>query len=713
LSFFNELKRRNVFRVGIAYGVAAWLLIQVADTVFPRIGLSESAVTLVIALLGIGFIPALIFAWAFELTPGGVKRESRVDKSQSITAQTGRKLDRAIIVILALALGYFAWDKYAGAPGEAASETAAEQPLDKSIAVLPFVNMSSDQENEYFSDGLSEELLNLLAKVDGLKVAARTSSFKFKGKEADIAEIGEKLKVATVLEGSVRRAGNTARITAQLIKVDDGYHLWSETYDRELDNIFQVQDEIARAIVDALKLPLLGQGQTAIASTAATSFEAYDLYLLGRHHFRSRNEAGFEKAIDYFTQATAIDPGYAPAWSGLADAYVHLSDFGTMARDESIPLAEKALARAEALAPDAVDTIIARAALLNYTGLGTSRAVPLLEAALVSNPNNVRVLTQLSQYLDNTQAGQALEFARRAYELDPLAETTRVMLAGNTFSAGDFEGAEALVREMLLDDPRNPGLHETWGNQLMARGQLAQAIAKYEMVHELRPGDVYPAWRIVQCYLMMDDAESAERWYGIARERGPNSVWTRIAGNFLNFNRSEWETLAANYAEEIAGGESNPSIHGFYGRALLRVGRTKEAEAQFRTALDLLGLPEEGLVNEDQADAIESLANVLEPGEERSQLLGRLRDYVHVTNEVRPRFISTQFYNAALANLEDDRDGVMAALQRAVDMGATYAHGLENNTTLGRWRDDPMFREILAGMRQNAARQRELLEAGP
>ncbi|NNE04399.1 MAG: adenylyl cyclase, partial [Xanthomonadales bacterium] len=339
MSFIKELKRRNVFKVGIAYAVVAWLILQVADVMIDNIGAPDWLFRAIVLVLALGFPLVLVFAWAFELTPEGIKREKDVDRSQSIAPQTGQKLNYAIMAVMALALGYFIWDKFSASAPEPVASASDEQVIDKSIAVLPFVNMSADENNEYFSDGLSEELLNLLAKVDGLKVAARTSSFKFKNSDDDIADIGQKLNVATILEGSVRKHGNQARITAQLIKVDDGFHLWSETYDRNLDNIFQVQDEIARAIVDALKLPLLGQDEQAVAASSASSFEAYDLYLLGRHHYRQVNEQGFKKAVEYFTRATDVDPDYAPAWSGLADAYLGLSDYGDLALSESYALA--------------------------------------------------------------------------------------------------------------------------------------------------------------------------------------------------------------------------------------------------------------------------------------------------------------------------------------------------------------------------------------
>jgi TolB-like protein len=259
MAIFDELRRRNVFRVAAAYLVISWLLMQVADTLAPALHLPESVNSAVLFFLILGFPLALFFAWAFELTPEGLKREKDVEREHSITRLTGRKLDRFIIICLAAALGYFAYDRFVSpAPGR--GETSESSPHDivaskaprQSIAVLPFVNMSGDPDNEYFSDGLSEEILNLLARIPDLKVIGRTSSFAFKGKNEDLRAIGEALDVVTVLEGSVRKSGDRVRITAQLIDVADGSHIWSDTYDRTMVDIFAIQDDVAGAIKEAL-----------------------------------------------------------------------------------------------------------------------------------------------------------------------------------------------------------------------------------------------------------------------------------------------------------------------------------------------------------------------------------------------------------------------------------------------------------------------------
>ncbi|UCC14439.1 MAG: adenylyl cyclase, partial [Gammaproteobacteria bacterium] len=265
MTFLEELKRRNVVRVGAAYVALSWLIIQVAETLFPLFGLSDAAARLVVILLAIGFLPALVFAWVFEFTPEGLRRESEVDHDSDVSRRMTRRLDRLIMVFLTLALGYFALDKFVIDPARDAEElaTATEQARqegrsdaivesygDKSIAVLPFVNMSSDSEQEYFADGISEELLNLLARIPTLRVISRSSAFSFKGKDVNIPEVARQLNVAHVLEGSVRKSGDKIRITAQLIEARSDTHLWSETYDRTLDDIFAIQDNVAAAVVE-------------------------------------------------------------------------------------------------------------------------------------------------------------------------------------------------------------------------------------------------------------------------------------------------------------------------------------------------------------------------------------------------------------------------------------------------------------------------------
>jgi TolB-like protein len=335
MSLFEELKRRNVIKVALLYGIAAWLTLQVADLLFEAMDLPSSWLRLVLALLILGFPLALIFSWVFEMTPEGLKREKDVDRSRSITTDTGRRLNVLIAVLLVLAIGSVALDRLIperAEPEQAAAveespsgqapdaSTLAAQKFapapEQSIAVLPFVNMSGDEENEYFADGLSEEILNFLAGIPDLQVTARTSSFQFKGQNKDMREVGEALNAAHVLEGSVRRSGNRARITAQLIRASDGYHLWSETYDRTLDDVFEVQTDIAESVTRALGVVMDDSQRQKMQDEGVRDVEAFIAFQKGRVKFMDAHtdEVNLDmmaEAGEWFTEAIRREPRFA------------------------------------------------------------------------------------------------------------------------------------------------------------------------------------------------------------------------------------------------------------------------------------------------------------------------------------------------------------------------------------------------------------------
>ena len=314
MNLFGELSRRNVFRVGIAYAVASWVLLQFVDVISQILELPVWAPKLIFLILIIGLVPALIFAWAFELTPEGIKKESEVDRSGSIAPHTGRKLNIVIIGSLVVAVALLVMDRQFSNPAEETSVAISD--TEKSIAVLPFVNMSSDAEQEFFSDGITEEILNSLASEKSLKVAGRTSSFAFKGRNDDLRRIGEALGVDHILEGSVRKSGAQVRITAQLIQVDNGFHLWSETYDRELTDVFAIQDEIAKEILKQLRSQLLADEDLVVVVEAKrTNPVVYDLYLRAKQRIYTRKGSEIQIAMSELDKAIQLDPEYAPAFA--------------------------------------------------------------------------------------------------------------------------------------------------------------------------------------------------------------------------------------------------------------------------------------------------------------------------------------------------------------------------------------------------------------
>ena len=344
-SFVAELKRRNVVRLAGLYLVGAWLIVQVAGTLLPMFGAPEWLARSIVILLAIGFVPALVFGWAFELTSEGLKRDDEVPRAESVAGRNERRMDRMIIVVLVLALGYFAFDKFVLNQRRETAAVAAglkSVPNEKSVAVLAFSNLSDDKGSEYFSDGISEELLTVLQKIPGLHVAARTSAFSFKGKNATAQEIGQKLGVARLVEGSVRKAGDVVRIAARLTQADTGEEIWSENYRRDLKDVFAVQTELAQTIVGQLtKSGQLSDGAAdptaegaiqaevrAAEKGGTKNVEAHQHYLQGRFYANRFSEKGHSQALIEYQKAVELDPGYALAWAGLAESHLWMCDFG-------------------------------------------------------------------------------------------------------------------------------------------------------------------------------------------------------------------------------------------------------------------------------------------------------------------------------------------------------------------------------------------------
>ena len=461
--FLNELKRRNVFRVGVAYVIVSWLIVQVIETISDPLGLPAWTEAFFIVLVLAGLPLVLIFAWAFELTPEGLKKTREVDKDASVTSDTGRKLNYAIITVLVAALGYSFWERQGmieRVETTAATEAGVEEVVKTSaasIAVLPFVNMSADPDQEYFSDGISEELLNLLAKIPELRVPARTSSFQFKGQNLDIAKVAEQLNVAHVLEGSVRRADVRIRVTAQLIEAETGYHLWSETYDRELTDIFAIQDEISAAIVEALSDTLGIKAEAAPHVKGAANPEAYNAYLLGQHLIQKRTKVDVESAIPNYEKAIELDPDYAPAHAGLGLAWYLLtsspSTYGDLTLQESLAKALPHLEKALVLDPELPEALggmgLAFDARQRY-----EEALPYYEKALTINPSQTDIRNWYSMLLDEIGREQESQTEmRKAYEIDPLSVLTLNNYAVDLLARREFDSAGPVIDRLYQVDP--------------------------------------------------------------------------------------------------------------------------------------------------------------------------------------------------------------------------------------------------------------------
>ncbi len=534
-SFLTELKRRNVFRVAVLYGVVAWLILQVSDVAVPALRLPEWTLSLVLFLLAIGFLVALIVAWAFELTPEGLKRTREVNPDESITPVTGQKINHLIIGVLAVAVAYLLVDKFLLTNVPDTRETATvEVPGTSdtvaltSIAVLPFVDMSPEKDQEYFTDGISEELLNLLAKIQDFKVAGRTSSFAFKGKNEDLRVIGEKLGVATILEGSVRKQQDQIRITAQLVKVDDGYHLWSDTYDRRLDDVFAIQDEIATEVVGALRQTLLGEkDKIVIASAPRTqNTEAYTAYLRGKHVMRVRNEENLYKALREFRHATEVDPDFAPAWAGVANAYSLLGNYEYRAETEVLPLASDAVDKALLLNPDLAEGWAAKGLLLMQKRTAADESVPVLERAVALNPGNAETLMWLGSQLSSANRfEEAWAAYQQAYDVDPLFPVLLSNLAISSASRGDAVAAARYLSEL---QSVAPDALTTYRARVLTAWNLGELEESFRILSdgvESGADDVFMINLLADRHLDYGEPDEAARLAGRARQINPLSPW--------------------------------------------------------------------------------------------------------------------------------------------------------------------------------------------
>ncbi|MGB5621487.1 MAG: tetratricopeptide repeat protein, partial [Gammaproteobacteria bacterium] len=541
MSFFEELKRRNVVKVAVLYVVATWLLLQVADVGVSLLGLPESIGKVIFLILALGFPLALIFSWVYEMTPEGLKKEKDIDRSQSIAPDTGRKINALIIGMLALAIGVVVVDRLipestpvAETPViDKAVETEAVDPAklaamkfapapERSIAVLPFVNMSADEENEFFADGLSEELLNVLARIKDFKVAGRTSSFAFKGKNQDFQVIGEALNVKNILEGSVRRSGDTIRVTAQLIEVSNGYHLWSDTYDRKMDNIFEIQDEIATQVVAALKQELLGASdQAVIAKKSTENLEAYQHYLKGLHHVAYRSREQLELALAEFKDAARVDPDYALAHTGVAYVYVMQASYGYRNIAEVGPLAELSLEKAFAIDDQLSEAWAIKAQLLSGMGAPESETTPLLERAIELNPNNAYAHMWLASSFFASDPERMWELYNKAYELDPLAPVIVQNLATSHAFVGDMEKAVYYADQLREIAPDWDGTYRTMASLAQVQGDMEQEIRSMHKVLELAPESIQTYESLADYYMTLGDLEQAQALLDTGRQLNP------------------------------------------------------------------------------------------------------------------------------------------------------------------------------------------------
>ncbi len=504
-NFFAELKRRNVYKVAIAYAVVAWLLIQIATQVFPFFDIPNWTVRLVVLLIAIGFPIALIIAWAFELTPEGIKRTEDVAPWQPHSR--GGAWIYIVVVGAAVSLALFFVGRYTAPPR---SEARINVP-EKSIAVLPFENLSRDPDNAYFTEGVQEEILTRLSKIADLKVIARTSTERYKGAPANLREISEQLGVANVLEGSVQKAADQVRVNVQLINAATGAHLWAESYDRKLTDIFAVESDIAKTIAETLQAKLTAAEKTAIAKRPTPNAEAYELYLKGRFFWNKRTGADLRTAIEYFNQALSKDPNYALAYAGLGDSYGLLPIYGVASPADSFPQAKAAAKKALELDDTLAEAHSSLALVLQFYDYDIEQSLKEFERAIQLNPNYATAHHWYGELLGAMgRFDEGIAELKRAHQLDPLSLIINADLGHGYTLARQYDKAIEQLRKAIEMDPRFYYAHWSLGKALQLKGRLNEGIAEYRKAVELND-DPFSLALLGQAYARAGQREEAQK----------------------------------------------------------------------------------------------------------------------------------------------------------------------------------------------------------
>ena len=486
-NFFAELRRRNVYKVAAAYAVVGWLLVQVATQVFPFFEIPNWAVRLVVLLIIVGFPIALVIAWAFELTPQGIRRTEVADAMHQHSRN--RVWFYVVIIGAVLSIGLFFLGRsiVRHAASAQTEHPTASAISDKSIAVLPFANLSHDPDNAYFAAGIQDEIITRLSKIADLKVISCTSTQRFKSSPDDVPAIATQLGVANILEGSVQRTADAVRVNVQLIKGESDTHLWADTFDRKLTDIFAVESEIAKTIAATLQAKLTGSEKNAITAQPTQNTEAYQLYLKGRFFWNKRTGQNLNKAADYFNQAIAVDPNYALAYVGLADAYLLMPFYGAGFPQDSYPKAKVAIAKALQLDDASAEAHTSVGQLCCYYDLDFPKAVREFQRAIELNPNYATAHQWYgsSALVSLGRFDEAVAEVKKAIELDPLSLVINIDMGNTYYRARRYGEAIEQMRKTLEMDPSFYYTHWHLGLALMAKGDLPQAIEEFKKAREL------------------------------------------------------------------------------------------------------------------------------------------------------------------------------------------------------------------------------------
>ena len=748
MSFINELKRRNVFKVGIAYLISCWVIIQVADILLDNIGAPAWVLQTIFVVLGVGFFITLFFAWAFEMTPEGVKREKDVDRSESITNVTGQKLNGAIIGVLVVALAYFAIDKFILTPGQAqpGSDHFSQQPSDlttqpneksaltpveaidqtepepkitrQSIAVLPFDNRSRNVDDEYFTEGIHDDLLTNLARISSLKVISRTSVTQYKNTEKTIPVIAKELGVANIMEGAVQRSGNTVRINVQLIDANTDEHLWAEIFDRELtaENLFAIQSEISGKIADALEATLSPEEEQRINEFPTQNLEAYNAYLRGRQLLPQRNSKDLGLAMESFERAVELDPDFALAWVGIAESAQLLRSHGTLNTDEKNRIVEAAVNRALEINPNLGEAYTSKGSLLDDLNQ-TEQAETAFKRAIELSPNYATTYHWYSSFISNTndRLQESLDLNNKAMELDPLSPILKQNLAYIYGRMGRFAEEESVYRQLLSANPEfSSGMvGMSWFLYANDLGQLDDAILWAQKSNSVDPGRINTLVIEYALWLSLDDDTRAQAIYLQMEELDAESRWLPRAKSWMDIKHGRFDA-AKEEAMFLAQGFKNPGAQWRAGTIYARAGDYVRAR-ELLLRVDPRYVDREqwpDILNEGSDDVCTVGLTFARTGDEE---LGKdlLRYSANYWEETLPFYIkhADRWPSFECHAYLGDAEQSLAALEKSLNHKHVLRKWLwiASNPELRLIHEDPRFKTMDQRARAELARQRENL----
>jgi TolB-like protein/Tfp pilus assembly protein PilF len=710
--FLAELRRRKVLRVTGLYIVAAWIAIQAAGEVFAAWQIPEESLRLVWIGALVGFPLALVFGWYYDITSEGIVHTAPPTPDHDVDISLHR-IDYAILGALFIVFAfttYGLFTKVADTPIRRSASSSVTEAPENSIAVLPFVNMSADLENDYFSDGISEELLNGLAQLADLHVAARTSAFYFKGRNEDISFIAGQLGVRNILEGSVRKAGNKVRVTAQLIDARNGYHLWSQTYDRELGDIFAIQDDISTSVIESLKVELLGDDSGRMNRRPTYNMEAYDAYLVGLQLLAQGTSGATHRAIESFERAIELDPKYALAYVGVADAYLQLSAYGSLSYQEIVANAEPAVSKALELNGELGEAYAALGVIQTWRG-DANAAETAFKTAIELNPGYSRTYLNYGVMLkwNLGKVEEALQMHQTALGLDPLSIPINMAVADDYQMLGRHDEAMIRSKRVIEIDPDFPRAYVLIADMYWeVFGQLDQAVTWLNKALELDPDNPDHARWLGMIYIDLGDNDAGAYWIRRTLQLAPERNNSKWGEHYLQQNSGTRADAIAVVHDVLRMSPTNTWAMMLIAEDDARSGRIDAALESARAAVPQLMDQRDPVVDSTNYGLAIDLAYILiQAGEhERAQRLLN-RSLAVIESEPRLGYDGFKIQDVEAHTLLGDTEKALSVLRTAVTEGWRYSwrFSLKNDITLESLHDEPRFRTIVDELESEMATQ--------